>query len=141
MVISWTTKNSISCSDLMVSFCSVWFETMLVHEQYRLFSGNGLPRSSWSWTMPYSAVQLMLRPGPAGPGRNINWTALYGIVHDQELLGKPFPLKSLYCSCTNIVSNQTEQNETIKSLQEIEFLVVQEMTMSDTCLLYTSRCV
>ena len=71
---------------------------------------------------------------PAGPGRNINWTALYGIVHDQELLGKPFPLKSLYCSCTNIVSNQTEQNETIKSLQEIEFLVVQEMTMSDTAL-------
>ena len=71
---------------------------------------------------------------PAGPGRNINWTALYGIVHDQELQGKRFPLKSLYCSCTNIVSNQTEQNETIKSLQEIEFLVVQEMTMSDTAL-------
>ena len=71
---------------------------------------------------------------PAGPGRDINWTALYGIVHDQEFLGKPFPLKSLYCSCTNIVSNQTEQNETIKSLQEIEFLVVQEMTMSDTAL-------
>ena len=66
MVISWTTKNSISCSDLMVSFCSVWFDTMLVHEQYRLFSGNGLPRNSWSWTMPYSAVQLISRPGPAG---------------------------------------------------------------------------
>ena len=71
---------------------------------------------------------------PQGPGRNINWTALYGIIHDQELLGKPFPLKSLYCSCTNIVSNQTEQNETIKSLKEIEFLVVEEMTMSDTSL-------
>ena len=71
---------------------------------------------------------------PAGPGRNINWTALYGIIHDQELLGKPFPLKSLYCSCTNIVSNQTEQNETIKSLKEVEFLVVEEMTMSDTAL-------
>ena len=71
---------------------------------------------------------------PQGPGRNINWTALYGIIHDQELLGKPFPLKSLYCSCTNIVSNQTEQNETIKALKEIEFLVVEEMTMSDTSL-------
>ena len=71
---------------------------------------------------------------PMGPGRNLNWTAMYDIVHNQELVGKPFPLKSLYCSCTNIVSNQTEQNETIKSLQEIEFLVVQEMTMSDTAL-------
>ncbi len=71
---------------------------------------------------------------PQGPGRNINWTALYGIVHDQELLGKPFPLKSLYCSCTNIVSNQTEQNETIKALKEIEFLVVEDMTMNDTSL-------
>lgn len=71
---------------------------------------------------------------PAGAGRNINWTALYSIIHNQELLGEPFPLKALYCSCTNIVSNQTEQSETIKSLKEVEFLVVEEMTMSDTAL-------
>ena len=32
------------------------------------------------------------------------------------------------------MSNQTEQNETIKSLKEVEFLVVEEMTMSDTAL-------
>ena len=71
---------------------------------------------------------------PMGPGRNLNWTAMYDIVHNQELVGKPFPLKSLYCSCTNIVSNQTEQNETKKMLSEVDFLVVQEMTMNDTAL-------
>ncbi len=71
---------------------------------------------------------------PAGAGRNINWTGMYDIVHTQTLLGKPFPVKSLYCSCTNIVSNQTEQNETKKMLEELEFVVVQEMTMNDTAL-------
>lgn len=71
---------------------------------------------------------------PMGPGRNLNWTAMYDIVHNQELVGKPFPLKALYCSCTNIVSNQTEQSETKKMLSELDFVVVQEMTMNDTAL-------
>ncbi|MDO4442720.1 MAG: molybdopterin-dependent oxidoreductase [Slackia sp.] len=71
---------------------------------------------------------------PMGPGRNLNWTAIYDIVHTQTYLEKPFPVKALYCSCTNIVSNQTEQNETKKMLDEFDFVVVQEMTMNDTAL-------
>ena len=69
-----------------------------------------------------------------GKGRDINWNVLYETIHTQTKLGEPFPFKSIYCSCTNIVSNQTEQNETIKALKEVEFLAVQEMTMSDTAL-------
>ena len=69
-----------------------------------------------------------------GPGPDINWCALYDIVHTQTHMGKPFPLKSFYLSCTNVVSNQTEQAETIKTMKEFEFVVVQEMTMSDTAL-------
>lgn len=71
---------------------------------------------------------------PQGAGRDINWTALYDMVHTQSFKGEPFPLKCFYASCTNIASNQTEQNETIKMLKEFDFVVVEEMTMSDTAL-------
>ena len=33
MVMSWTTMNSSSFMSLRVSFCSVWFDTTLVHER------------------------------------------------------------------------------------------------------------
>lgn len=71
---------------------------------------------------------------PPGVGATLNWTDFCGIVQTGKKMGKDFPVKSLYASCTNIVSNQTEQNETIKALEAIDFIVVQEMTMNDTSL-------
>ena len=58
---------------------------------------------------------------PQGVGGKINWSDFFNIVPSGQKLAAPYPIKAFYASCTNIVSNQTEQNE--------------------TCLLYTSRCV
>ena len=69
-----------------------------------------------------------------GVGTIINWSDFYNIVHTGQKLGKPFPVKSFYLSCTNVVSNQTEQNETLKLMNELEFIVVQDITMNDTAL-------
>ena len=71
---------------------------------------------------------------PKGVGAIINWTDFCNIVQTGKKMGKDFPIKAFYASCTNIVSNQTEQNETIKALKALDFIVVQEMTMNDTSL-------
>ena len=71
---------------------------------------------------------------PRGVGATLNWTDFCNIVQTGKKMGKDFPIKSFYAVCTNIVSNQTEQNETIKALKAIEFIVIQEMTMNDTSL-------
>ena len=69
-----------------------------------------------------------------GASININWSYFYDIVHTGKRLGKDFPIKAFYASCTNIVSNQTEQNETLKLMKELEFIVIQDITMNDTAL-------
>lgn len=69
-----------------------------------------------------------------GVGTTINWSDFYNVVSTGKKLGKPFPVKSFYASCTNVVSNQTEQNETLKLMEAIEFTVIQTMTMDDTAL-------
>ena len=71
---------------------------------------------------------------PKGVGAIINWTDFCNIVQTGKKMGEDFPIKAFYASCTNIVSNQTEQNETIKALKALDFIVVQEMTMNDTSL-------
>ena len=75
-----------------------------------------------------------------GAGININWSYFYDIVHTGKRLGKDFPIKAFYASCTNIVSNQTEQNETLKLMKELEFIVIQDITMNDTACMPTSCC-
>ncbi len=83
-----------------------------------------------------AAVSLPSASGekPKGVGATINWTDFCNIVQTGKKMGKDFPIKAFYATCTNIVSNQTEQNETIKALNAIDFIVVQEMTMNDTSL-------
>ena len=69
---------------------------------------------------------------PQGGGRNINWNQLYPIVKSGTKLGEPFVLKSLYASCTNPLCANTEHLETVALFKELEFIVVQEMTMTET---------
>ncbi len=72
---------------------------------------------------------------PQGVGATLNWTDFCNnIVHTGKKMGKDFPIKAFYVSCTNIVSNQTEQNRTIEMLKALDFFVVQDMTMNDTAL-------
>lgn len=81
-------------------------------------------------TMPSSTGEK-----PQGVGATLNWTDFCdNIVPTGKKLGKDFPIKSFYTSCTNIVSNQTEQNATYECLKQIEFIVAQDMTMNDTAL-------
>ena len=52
---------------------------------------------------------------PQGVGPFVNWTDFCNnIVHTGKKLGEDFPIKTLYASCTNVVSNQCEQNKTLK---------------------------
>ncbi len=71
---------------------------------------------------------------PQGVGQVVNWTDFCGIVQTGKKLGEDFPIKTLYVSCSNLVSNQCEQNETLKALDAVEFIVVQDMTMNDMAL-------
>ena len=71
---------------------------------------------------------------PQGVGAIINWSDFFNVVSSGQKLGEPFPVKAFYASCTNIVSNQTEQNETIELMKALEFIVIQDMTMNDTSL-------
>lgn len=81
-------------------------------------------------TMPSSSGEA-----PQGIGAILNWTDFCNnIVLTGKKLGEDFPIKAFYVSCTNIVSNQTEQNRTIEMLKALDFFVVQDMTMNDTAL-------
>lgn len=71
---------------------------------------------------------------PPGVGAIVNWTDFCGIVQTGKKMGEDFPIKAFYVSCTNIVSNQCEQNETIAALKALDFFVVQDMTMNDTAI-------
>ncbi len=69
---------------------------------------------------------------PQGGGRNINWNQLYPVLQSGQKLGEPFPMKALYCSCTNPLCANTEHLETVELFKAFEFVVVQEMTMTET---------
>ena len=72
---------------------------------------------------------------PQGVGAILNWTDFCNnIVPTGKKLGEDFPIKSFYASCTNVVSNQTDQNKTLELMNAIEFIVIQDMTMNDTAL-------
>ena len=81
-------------------------------------------------TMPSASGEV-----PQGVGAILNWTDFCNnIVHTGKKLGEDFPIKSFYASCTNVVSNQTDQNKTLELMNAIEFIVIQDMTMNDTAL-------
>lgn len=72
---------------------------------------------------------------PQGIGAILNWTDFCNnIIPTGKKMGEDFPVKAFYVSCSNLVSNQTDQNKTIECFKNIEFVVVQEMTMNDTSL-------
>ena len=81
-------------------------------------------------TMPSATGEV-----PQGVGAILNWTDFCNnIVPTGKKLGEDFPIKSFYASCTNVVSNQTDQNKTLELMNAIEFIVIQDMTMNDTAL-------
>lgn len=72
---------------------------------------------------------------PQGIGAVLNWTDFCNnIVPTGKKMGEDFPIKAFYVSCTNIVSNQTDQNKTLECLKALDFFVVQDMTMNDTAI-------
>lgn len=80
---------------------------------------------------------IIMAPGvdgtrPRGTGPQLNWYAIPDIVETQQLNGKPYPLKSIWCAVTNPVVSQTEHKRTVKMFKDIEFVVVQEMAMTET---------
>ena len=84
-----------------------------------------------------AAINLPSATGeaPQGIGAILNWTDFCNnIVPTGKKMGEDFPIKAFYVSCTNIVSNQTDQNKTIECLKALDFFVVQDMTMNDTAL-------
>ena len=81
-------------------------------------------------TMPSATGEV-----PQGVGAILNWTDFCNnIVPTGKKLGEDFPIKSFYASCTNVVSNQTDQSKTLELMNAIEFIVIQDMTMNDTAL-------
>ena len=81
-------------------------------------------------TMPSATGEV-----PQGVGAILNWTDFCNnIVPTGKKLGEDFPIKSFYASCTNVVSNQTDQNKNLELMNAIEFIVIQDMTMNDTAL-------
>lgn len=57
---------------------------------------------------------------PQGVGAILNWTDFCNnIVPTGKKLGEDFPIKSFYASCTNVVSNQTDQNKTLELMNAI----------------------
>lgn len=71
---------------------------------------------------------------PQGVAGKLNWTHFLDIVKTGKKMGEDYPIKSFYAMATNVVSNQTQQNDTLEALEAIEFIVIQDMTMNDTAL-------
>ncbi len=90
-------------------------------------AGMGVSNAAGCIAAPSSAGEP-----PQGGGRNINWNQLYPVLQSGEKLGEPFPMKSLYCSCTNPMCANTEHKETVELFKAFEFVVVQEMTMTES---------
>ncbi|MEG0417560.1 molybdopterin-dependent oxidoreductase [Gordonibacter sp.] len=67
-----------------------------------------------------------------GGGRNVNWNQVANVVATGMLRDKPFPLKSVYVSCSNPLACQTEHRETVSVFKELEFVVVQDMVLTET---------
>lgn len=71
---------------------------------------------------------------PQGGGRAINWSALFPLIDTGMLNGEPFTLKSVYISCSNPLTCQSEHRETVRLFNALDFVVVQDMTLTDTAL-------
>lgn len=69
---------------------------------------------------------------PQGPGPLLNWNTIYSIQQTGKRLGEPFVLKSFYVTCSNPIVCQTEHLTNVKMFEEIEFVVVQDMTFTET---------
>lgn len=67
-----------------------------------------------------------------GGGRTVNWNQLASVLETQTLASKPYTMKSLYVACSNPVVCQTEHNETVRAFKDVEFLVVQDMVLTET---------
>ncbi|MEG0775989.1 MAG: molybdopterin-dependent oxidoreductase [Raoultibacter sp.] len=67
-----------------------------------------------------------------GGGRTVNWNQALNVVEKGMLGGKPYTLKSLYVSCSNPVVCQTKHRDTVRLFSEVEFVVVQDMVLTET---------
>lgn len=89
----------------------------------------------YDWT--YAGYINFVRPAPLMPkdfvpGPKVPATKIPDIAKDKQLEGKAINLRSLYIWTSNPVSNQTDRTAWLEAFDNLDLVVVADMTMNDT---------
>lgn len=83
--------------------------------------------------IPLNYIGMYVTNGKMADGNSIPQTEFYKAVREQAIEGKPYPLKAMYTTSSNSMSNWAQQNNWFTDvLPNLEFIVVAENEMTDT---------
>ncbi len=101
-----------------------------------ILTGNvGKAGASAGWCYSYGANVVsgaMSFPSGFEPGPSVSNTILPEVMESKMYDGKPLDLKSVFIYCINPVGNVAQRKKTIEFLQQLDMVVVAEMTLSET---------
>ena len=84
-----------------------------------------------SITFDYAAMYVSNGKVPNGV---IPQTAIGQVFREQQLFGKPYPIRAMYTACSNSMSNFAQQNQWFDDiLPNLDFWVVTDVEMTDCC--------
>lgn len=70
---------------------------------------------------------------PETPAKKINIPRMPEVVNDHIYNGEPFDLRSIYITCANPAINIGNRQNVLDWMSKIEFIVVADMVMTETC--------
>ncbi|AGA70346.1 anaerobic dehydrogenase, typically selenocysteine-containing [Desulfitobacterium dichloroeliminans LMG P-21439] len=83
--------------------------------------------------IPFNYVGMYVTNGKMADGTTLPQTEFYKAVRDQALEGKPYPIKAMYTTSSNSMSNWAQQNTWFTDiLPNLEFNVVVDTELTDT---------
>lgn len=83
--------------------------------------------------IPFNYVGMYVTNGKMADGATLPQTEFYKTVRDQALEGKPYPIKAMYTTSSNSMSNWAQQKNWFTDvLPNLEFTVVVDTELTDT---------
>lgn len=86
----------------------------------------------YDWPVGGFGVSQTVMPKDAKQGLLVPAPHLLDVVRSGEVEGTPLKLESLYITSANPVANQTDRKALLEAFSKIGFIVVADMTMTDT---------